>query len=86
MTAEQLIRILEKLPDDQKELPVLMVGLYPIHGVGVTEECIVLDDKMRVSDDEIYNDLMYSGAPDECPRHWPTKLVGGKCPECEFEQ
>lgn len=29
-------------------------------------------------------DLPYSGAPDECPKHWPTKLNGnGNCPECD---
>jgi len=24
----------------------------------------------------------YTGAPDECSIHWPTKLVDGKCPVC----
>lgn len=25
----------------------------------------------------------YTGAPDECNVHWPTKLVDGECPKCE---
>lgn len=35
-------------------------------------------------DGYIIGDLTYSGAPDECSKHWPTKLgENGKCPECE---
>jgi hypothetical protein len=27
-----------------------------------------------------YEPSTYTGAPDECSIHWPTKLVDGKCP------
>ena len=28
---------------------------------------------------------IYTGAPDECSIHWPTKLINGRCPKCPPE-
>jgi hypothetical protein len=49
MTADQLIRILEKLPDDQKELPVVMScgrDTHQIFGVGIVKDSFILLDDM----------------------------------------
>jgi hypothetical protein len=36
-------------------------------------------------DDLLWLDLHYTGAPDECNIHWPTKLVNNECPDCKKE-